>query len=183
MVKRDDVRLRDRLPFADRERRIVVGELRELLRHECFARNAAKRLEHGGRDSATSELLDHLSPALCEVVHPGSGQQPPSHRCRRGLAVRRRDERCTAFAVAQSMRQIQMSSYRHRSPRRVTCARLPCNRSAASLGASQPPFRGRGTGFARLAGHERPRSHRSSPGVEPVTRRRRQRVRRGVDQR
>ena len=42
-----DVRLRDRLPFADWKRRVVVGELGELLR-QGFARDAPEGIQDGG---------------------------------------------------------------------------------------------------------------------------------------
>src|ERR1019366_3103277 len=65
----DDVWLRDRLPFGDRQRRVVVGELRELLGEERFPRDVPERV-HDARigDPAAGELpVDHASAASCEV--------------------------------------------------------------------------------------------------------------------
>ena len=47
--QRDDVGLRDRLPLGDRERGVLVGELRELGREERLARDRPHGLEDGGR--------------------------------------------------------------------------------------------------------------------------------------
>ena len=62
--QRDDVRLRDRLVVADRERRVLVGELGELRRQECLARDPTKRLEHSrvGDPAAREMSIDHVGP-------------------------------------------------------------------------------------------------------------------------
>ncbi len=43
---RHDVRLRDRLATADRERAVRVGVLDQVRRHETLARDLPHRLEH-----------------------------------------------------------------------------------------------------------------------------------------
>ena len=45
---RDDVRLRDGLPRLDGQRRILIGEFLQMLRHEGLARHRA----HGGKHAA-----------------------------------------------------------------------------------------------------------------------------------
>ncbi len=60
--ERNDVRLRDRLTFADRKRRVVVCELGEILRDELFAWDAAKRVEDFRiADVSTAQVcFDHV---------------------------------------------------------------------------------------------------------------------------
>jgi hypothetical protein len=64
--ERDDVRLRDRLPGLDRQRRILVGKLGECFRDEVLPRHAAEGLEQARVvDAATGELeLDHALPII-----------------------------------------------------------------------------------------------------------------------
>src|SRR6185437_8106912 len=55
--QRDDVRLRDRLPFADGQRRVLVRELAELGRNELLTRHAAKGVENGSvRDVSPAQM-------------------------------------------------------------------------------------------------------------------------------
>ena len=61
---RHHVRLRDGLPVADRERRVVVRTAEQLRRNEELARNPFHRGEHAlVRDAARAQLvLDHRPP-------------------------------------------------------------------------------------------------------------------------
>ena len=65
----DDVRLRDRLPFADRQRRVGVRELAHLLAHEFLARHLAHRARHcRGADTTFLDLMRHHVAAQCAQV-------------------------------------------------------------------------------------------------------------------
>ena len=58
--QRDDVWLRDRLAFLDRQGRVVVGELAQVRRQECLARHAAHCVEdERGADTAVHDLPVH----------------------------------------------------------------------------------------------------------------------------
>jgi hypothetical protein len=69
--QRDDVRLADRLLFANRQRAVLIGELAQRFRNEALARDRAKGIEDRGRfDSAAAELpLDHAFALLVERGH------------------------------------------------------------------------------------------------------------------
>ena len=71
--QRHDVRLRDRLAFADRQRPVLIGELFKAGFDEQLARDAA----HGIQDAAiahapASDLhIDHAVASAREVLHGG----------------------------------------------------------------------------------------------------------------
>jgi hypothetical protein len=79
---RDDVWLRDGLPAADGQRRVLVGELGEVVGHERLARHAAERLEHARvRDAPAGELeLDHAT-ANVRLAHGPPPLLPVHPRC------------------------------------------------------------------------------------------------------
>jgi hypothetical protein len=87
--QRDDVRLRDRLAVADRQRPVVVGVLRLVGIDEQMTRHAAHRIEHPPVvDVAARKLPLHHPRALRGAVVIGIG---------RGLRERARgyaDHRC-----------------------------------------------------------------------------------------
>src|ERR1700690_1768089 len=76
--ERDDIRLGDRLPFADRQRRVLVGKLGEIFGDEGLPRDAPERVEDLGiRNSPAREVsidhahvwtldIDHRSDQVCE---------------------------------------------------------------------------------------------------------------------
>ena len=72
---RDDVRLGDRLPVADRQRRVVVSAGRQLPGHELLAWNGAHRLEHSDvvHAAAFDLSLGHLAALPRSVSRLGSG--------------------------------------------------------------------------------------------------------------
>ena len=58
--QRDDICLRDRLPFGNREGAVLVGEFRETRRDEFFARHLAHRLQHARvAHAAAGDLTSH----------------------------------------------------------------------------------------------------------------------------
>ena len=67
--RRDDPRLGDRLPLADRQRRVGVGAGAQPLRDEELTGDAPHRREHAlvGDLAATQLALDHLRPKRGEV--------------------------------------------------------------------------------------------------------------------
>lgn len=82
--ERDDVGLRDRLPLADRQRAVFVGEFAHRLGNEGFARDRAERRQQVRRvDAAAANLpLDHPFAQFLRVGHrrpPQQGAQPPAH--------------------------------------------------------------------------------------------------------
>jgi hypothetical protein len=70
--ERDDVGLRDGLALADRERRVLVGELLHALLDEGLARHPPHRVEHlRVADAAARKLhVHHAVPGPGEVEHP-----------------------------------------------------------------------------------------------------------------
>jgi hypothetical protein len=89
--QRDDVRLRDRLPFRDGQRRILVGELAHPLRQKRLARHFAHRVKHARRahPAAGNVMLDHFLAQSRKVtagarpVHGALGCGNATARCRR----------------------------------------------------------------------------------------------------
>ena len=67
----NDVRLRDGLAFADRQRRVGVGEFLHLLADERLARHLAHGTRHRvGAHAALEDLVrHHLAAGLSKVCH------------------------------------------------------------------------------------------------------------------
>ena len=67
----DDVRLRDRLSFADRERRVLVGELGEIVGDEVFTRDAPKCVQDlcVGDSPAREVCVDHAYARTSGIRH------------------------------------------------------------------------------------------------------------------
>jgi hypothetical protein len=67
----DDQRLRDRLTFGDRQRRVLVREFLKALRHEGLARHAPHRVENARvADAARLDLaFEHALPFRREIEH------------------------------------------------------------------------------------------------------------------
>ncbi|MGF6936095.1 hypothetical protein OKW41_005257 [Paraburkholderia sp. UCT70] len=88
---RDDVRLRDRLLAADRQRRIVIREFAQIGWHECLARHAPHRLDHAVVAHAALHDLpfDHPCARFVEIAHRrllANAQRCARHALRRGRA-------------------------------------------------------------------------------------------------
>ena len=80
--RRDDVRLRDRLPGLDRQRRVLVGELGELGGDERLTRHGPHRGEDRlVAEAAGHELLDHAAAFFAALIHRYAPCRRSSIRC------------------------------------------------------------------------------------------------------
>ena len=86
--QRDDVRLRDGLIRADRQRAVLVGELGQLLGREDLAWHRGHRLEHARiAHAAGGDLpLDHALPLERPILDPHAAARP--YACRSCTTVR-----------------------------------------------------------------------------------------------
>ena len=67
--ERDDIGLRDRLPFFDRQGRVIVGKLAKLRRQKGFTRHATHGIENqlGANAAREDGLFNHLGSKLLEI--------------------------------------------------------------------------------------------------------------------
>ena len=86
----DDIGLRDRLPFADRQGAVVVGELGQIVRHEAFARDFAESPQDVvAGDTAGAQLAPHHGFALALVVGQGRAFRAAPRACTTGAGPAR----------------------------------------------------------------------------------------------
>ena len=93
--QRDDVRLGDRLPVADRKRRVVIGLVADRRRNERVPRDREHRVEHARVGDGIAPVarvgdlsLDHPPPLLDALVHgPGDRSSAPDRLGRYGAVV------------------------------------------------------------------------------------------------
>ena len=71
----DDIRLRDGLPGLDGQRRILIGEIRQMLRHERLARHRAHGRKHQRiADAARRQMPRHHDGAVARMPVGASGE-------------------------------------------------------------------------------------------------------------
>ena len=77
--ERDDVRLRDGLPAADRQRRVFVGAMPHSRGHEGMPRCEIERAEHGEvADALLAQRLDQSAARAAHRAVYGSRHQLPA---------------------------------------------------------------------------------------------------------
>ena len=125
--QRDDVRLRDRLPLLDRQRRVVVGVAAQRRGDELVARHLAHRREERRiADAARGDLLvDHRPASRGEVVVFVHRRRPRVRPRTLGLAVRLQPGELGRVQVVLVARQAVVLRQRQVAQRRRLLAEPP----------------------------------------------------------
>src|SRR5207247_1656682 len=161
--ERHDVRLRDRLPLADRQRMVLVGAVGESLLDEPVPRDAPHGVEHASvGDPAALELLVHHALALARQARLEARLHSPPPALPR-LPPRRR--------LCGPAGTLTLSSVIGGSPltstRIATCRATRAAASSSSPSTSEIAIDGTPSSVPSMAADTVPEYVTSSPRLEP----------------